>query len=302
MGKFDKKKGQNIKLERMNWIRNIPIAFMTILVGIALLYVYFVHQELSSLRNAAKNCQKILDSPSSSHQRVIVSSRFFRNGKWEPDDRWLDFYFGKIARVTYYRSESHESKDPFKLANKGNEALVYLTYIHDNYDNLPEYAIFLHSHLSSWHSKEIVSVIENLKHPIKGYANLNWEGKHGFCDTKETALVNGEFKDLRRILNAHWNSTLLKYLGPLPKVLTNHCCAQFVVTKERMRLRPKQFYSEMIHWILNSSLPDYDTSRLFEYTWGVIFGEKADVQCPSRCEITSCQVDSFKYKPDENFE
>jgi hypothetical protein len=36
--------------------------------------------------------------------------------------------------------------------NKGNEAMAYLTYIIENYDNLPESVAFVHGHDSSWHT------------------------------------------------------------------------------------------------------------------------------------------------------
>lgn len=45
-------------------------------------------------------------------------------------------------------------------ANKGNEAMAYLTYIIQNYDNLPESMVFIHSHETSWHTPE--SQIETL--------------------------------------------------------------------------------------------------------------------------------------------
>jgi hypothetical protein len=37
-------------------------------------------------------------------------------------------------------------------ANKGQEAMAYLTFILQNYDNLPESTAFVHSHLASWHT------------------------------------------------------------------------------------------------------------------------------------------------------
>jgi hypothetical protein len=36
--------------------------------------------------------------------------------------------------------------------NKGREAMAYLTYIVENYDNLPESMAFIHSHEESWHT------------------------------------------------------------------------------------------------------------------------------------------------------
>lgn len=37
-------------------------------------------------------------------------------------------------------------------ANKGNEAMAYLTYLIQNYDNLPESMAFIHSHEDGWHT------------------------------------------------------------------------------------------------------------------------------------------------------
>lgn len=39
-------------------------------------------------------------------------------------------------------------------ANKGNEAMAYLTYIIQNYDNLPKSMAFIHSHKNSWHTSK----------------------------------------------------------------------------------------------------------------------------------------------------
>ena len=35
--------------------------------------------------------------------------------------------------------------------NKGNEASVYLKYIIDNYDNLPDFTFFIHDEEYAWH-------------------------------------------------------------------------------------------------------------------------------------------------------
>ncbi|KAI5279279.1 hypothetical protein KEM54_004235, partial [Ascosphaera aggregata] len=42
-------------------------------------------------------------------------------------------------------------------ANKGHEAMVYLTYLIDNYYNLSDINIFMHSHRYAWHNAELLS-------------------------------------------------------------------------------------------------------------------------------------------------
>ena len=39
--------------------------------------------------------------------------------------------------------------------NKGHEVMVYLTYIIDHYDALPDVSIFMHAHRWSWHNNEL---------------------------------------------------------------------------------------------------------------------------------------------------
>ncbi|KAF7555935.1 hypothetical protein G7Z17_g1817 [Cylindrodendrum hubeiense] len=40
--------------------------------------------------------------------------------------------------------------------NKGNEAMVYLTYLIDHYDNLPEVMVFMHGHRTTWHNNALL--------------------------------------------------------------------------------------------------------------------------------------------------
>lgn len=48
--------------------------------------------------------------------------------------------------------------------NKGNEAMVYLSWIIDNYDHLPPFATFVHGHFTAWHQeKNISSLVSSLK-------------------------------------------------------------------------------------------------------------------------------------------
>jgi hypothetical protein len=63
--------------------------------------------------------------------------------------QWLASHFPN-ATTALYIVDSTDSYSPFKTpANKGNEAMVYLTYIIDHYHKLPEIAVFFHGHLQS---------------------------------------------------------------------------------------------------------------------------------------------------------
>ncbi|KAH7134034.1 hypothetical protein EDB81DRAFT_886838 [Dactylonectria macrodidyma] len=40
--------------------------------------------------------------------------------------------------------------------NKGNEAMTYLTYLIDHYDDLPEVMVFMHGHRTAWHNNALI--------------------------------------------------------------------------------------------------------------------------------------------------
>ena len=63
--------------------------------------------------------------------------------------------------------------------NKGHEAMVYLAYIIDNYDNLPDTVLFFHPHRTTWHnnalldldSKKTIEHLSDVKVARDGYFN-----------------------------------------------------------------------------------------------------------------------------------
>jgi Protein of unknown function (DUF3431) len=55
-----------------------------------------------------------------------------------------------IYTVDGMNAELHPPK------NKGHEAMVYLTYIIDNYHSLSDINIFMHSHRFAWHNNELL--------------------------------------------------------------------------------------------------------------------------------------------------
>lgn len=54
---------------------------------------------------------------------------------------------------------------------------------------------------------------------------------------------------------------------PVPGEVGVSCCAQFAVTKEVIRQRPKEHYLRFRDWLLNTPLQDGLSGRFFEYSW-----------------------------------
>jgi len=173
--------------------------------------------------------------------------------------------------------------------NKGHEALVYLTYIIDNYEQLPSIVVFLHSHKNGWrtawhtdtpgHSNVISLHLLNLDFVRKaGYVNLrcNW-GPGCQLQDRHNAHVTPE----------HWHSIFGNDTA-MPELIGAACCAQFAVSKEQVLARQKEEYEHYRNWVLDTPLPDETSGRVMEYLWHIIFG-KQSLFCPDRdrcyCEV-----------------
>lgn len=84
-----------------------------------------------------------------------------------------------------------------------------------------------------------------------------------------------------------------KVFGPFlekPKAITRYCCAQFVVSKERIRLHPRGAWQHWYDWLISEEISSRRSSRFFEHMWPYILGEKP-VTPPHEggmCFVTKC--------------
>lgn len=69
----------------------------------------------------------------------------------------------------------------------------------------------------------------------------------------------------------------------LPDVVGVACCAQFALTRDKIRERPISDYHRYRNWLMETSLADHVSGRVLEYSWHMIFGRKA-VHCPNAKE------------------
>lgn len=181
--------------------------------------------------------------------------------------------------------------------NKGREGMVYLSFIIDNYNNLPNVTVFLHSLRYQWHNDDPmydgIPILQNLRvshiHE-EGYANLRccWtlgcpaqihpNKEHEVGDKESETQYRAAFMELFPNL-------------PVPDVVGVACCAQFAVTKSRILARPLADYMRYRDWLLTTDLADDTSGRILEYSWHMIFG-KAAVHCPPAPE---CYCRTFGY-------
>lgn len=68
------------------------------------------------------------------------------------DTSWLDEFFSDWERNVYVMNDA--SAQLTVARNKGRESMAYLTFLIDNYHDLPEYMVFLHSLRYQWHNED----------------------------------------------------------------------------------------------------------------------------------------------------
>ena len=95
-----------------------------------------------------------------------VVSRYRRNTDWV-------YNLKNINKFYIYDKETPENEYNIPV-NKGNEASVYLKYIIDNYDDLPDFTFFIHDEERSWHhSGSIIPLFNKAVASNNLYYNIN---------------------------------------------------------------------------------------------------------------------------------
>jgi predicted O-methyltransferase YrrM len=199
----------------------------------------------------------LMKKPIQDSHAVVVSSHY------KEDLNWVNLvnYPVKI----YSKTVKNQNFIDF---NKVQEVPAYLKYIIENYNNLPEYSIFIHGHLMSEHQEDnIVNIINNVKldQPI---INLNRK------DWKQTISKGDEFQDRKfSWIEDNWKDIIGDYLQ-LPDSLSFPSCAQFAVHKSCIQQYPIEFWKHLFDWCQKTKLENFISSRIFEYIWYYIFSGK----------------------------
>ena len=162
--------------------------------------------------------------------------------------------------------------------NKGHEVMVYLTHIIDHYNNLTDIIVFMHAHRVTWHNNDLLESdsAEMVKHLSservirEGYMNMRCHLDPG-CPAHIRPLTD---EDDINVPEAVTIGRAWKELFPqqeVPEVLSQPCCAQLAVSRDRIRALPREQYIFFRDWLLQSPLEDRIAGRIFEYVWQYIW-------------------------------
>jgi hypothetical protein len=172
--------------------------------------------------------------------------------------------------------------------NKGHEASVYLTYIVNNYDELPDIMVFIHAHQKHKHGTKRDRIfegidydnVESIRHlrlefvKQSGFANLRCLNNPGCPSEIQPFRPEAERDPLRPqegAMPSAWNELFQN--NDVPTILAAPCCAQFAVSSAQVRQRSRAEYERFLTWLYNTPLDDATSGRVFEYLWHVIFGK-----------------------------
>ncbi|OCT52289.1 hypothetical protein CLCR_08723 [Cladophialophora carrionii] len=169
-------------------------------------------------------------------------------------------------------------------ANRGHEAMAFLTFIIDNYDSIPEAgAVFVHGSRFSWHNDspdyDNMALLRNLNISAAlapwGYHNLRCDWSASTCDLSSAPPQGSLETSFRAVLQPYdprvvSDSALPRALAVLFRgdeseaaktggqvflgrgdAVRSQCCAQFVVARESIRRHTRDEYFALRQWLLD---------------------------------------------------
>jgi hypothetical protein len=211
---------------------------------------------------------------------------------YDHDVSWVERL--NFPHVIYYKDRP--DKEPFSAVNKAKSETNLLKFISDFYDNLPENIIVVHQYERKfYHDGSLVDLLNDPNFKFK-YEESKTKGFWNF----NTQFLGSITPQIERITKSGWwDNCMRKYFGPIQSCgdFTNgkKGCAQFVVSRDRIRSLPQEFYKHMYDWTIENTLDEeitsYDPitlcrqhsdnwdhpnsshyiSRYLEWTWELIF-------------------------------
>lgn len=167
-----------------------------------------------------------------------------------------------VPYVIYSKTNKNENFIDF---NKGQEVPMFLKFIIDWYDKLPDKVLFFHDHLTSPHQDFESTFIIN---------NVNWNLDSYFSVNKREWYQTIEKNSATEPMGITWVNDNWYIFEKFLEKQEKYCFysgAQFVVSKELILAYSKLYYEYLLNWIKETKLSNYITSRIFEYTWHYLF-------------------------------
>lgn len=259
------------------------------------------------------------------------------------DTTWLNA-LSDVYHLCIYTADAPADTKSTHLqvpANRGNEAMAYLTFLIDNYAHIPSPgAVFVHGSRWAWHNDSpdydnaVLLAALNTTSALApwGYHNLRCDWSASTCPPS-TAPPQGSLEMSMNAALQPWSARAASDRA-LPGALAilfggesdhgrvllgrndavrSQCCAQFVVSRERVRRHSRDEYVALRQWLLDGSSrsggdgdsgtayqqnlqsgsaaprDDRVAGRILSYVWHILFMQQEGVDlaqlnrraCPS---------------------
>jgi len=179
---------------------------------------------------------------------------------------------------------------------------VYLSYIIDHYDDLPDTVMFMHAHRHAWHNNMLMGldaaeIVKRLNHERVarlGYMNVRCHHDPGCPDWIHMDRPGGDFDFFHKPEEIYWRRNIWEEIhpgAPIPPSISGICCAQFAVSRQRIREVPIERFKHYRQWLLTTGMDDQFSGRIFEYIWHYIFTGH-EILCPA---MNTCYCDGYGY-------
>ena len=217
--------------------------------------------------------------------------------RYNEDVSWAPIYLGgHIPYEVCQKGDPILAKSPdilpdfYVSPNKGHEAACYLSAIIKHYQNLPDQIAFVHGSRSSWHEADNVFNLLSYQWERRlPYASLTTTFEARVCLNSTQC---SDQLDQGRYTKQVWDNLLSDLLNMTTQgAIRSSCCAQFVVTKESILEHPLGTYTRLLRFLEETDMPNYDSSRVLEYLWHILFGMPASFIDLPICERFHCNTD-----------
>ncbi|PYI00756.1 hypothetical protein BO78DRAFT_354979 [Aspergillus sclerotiicarbonarius CBS 121057] len=190
-------------------------------------------------------------------------------------------------------------------ANKAREGMAYLTHIIDFYDRLADVTAFMHASATQWHNDVGDMVSSSLLGRLSldavkqaGYANLRCQHRPG-CPVAvrpfDPAMALNHNVVYRNFTSIYMDLFAVPR-EQVPSEVGGVCCGQFVLTRDRIRERPRDDYVRMRDWALTTDMDTFAAGSVFEMLWHIIFLEQP-ISCP---DVQQCYCELYNLCPENN--
>ncbi|KAI8959316.1 hypothetical protein F5Y11DRAFT_307430 [Daldinia sp. FL1419] len=194
----------------------------------------------------------------------------------------------RLPNMNVIRYVTDDMTAPFHppVPNKGREAMIYLSYMRDYYDELPDVTIFTHADERPWHMERTLnsSLVFALSHLDfnqvlqRQYFNLRVSWDNACPDWINTTKT--EYDGVKQEQHFTRQAFIENFAtDDVPEILAGPCCSQFAVTRDAVRRHPKSQYERSVTWLMQTDLEDFLSGRVWEHFWQWLFKGQA-VDCP----------------------